>query len=683
MRRKTFFWLAFGLFGFGIVAIVRAQAVDGKHVKVTEWEKADVQQTRWSADGKVIQAAATEEEPTPARGFGSASPTRRPSRLQQRLQSIRNEPLRTSPPTEPQPITEVESGIVPSSGTSVLRSVVQPAEQPNEPRTLGPTPADPNPSSRRRPRPIAPPTTPSVPSTHSVQDTPQTSRPIRNNAPRAIESEGQVYKLKPATRMELDGVLATSKGPVLGVATMGPKTIVIGKEALYAVTIANGGEAIAENVEVLINIPGSADVSGTEPTNGRVTLETTEGGEGRLRWTITRLDRRSKANLAIRLIATDSQPFNFGVTWTHAPAAAVARVEVKQPKLALSLSGPSEILYGENKLFTITISNPGDGDAENVIVNLLPIVEGQQIAGIRKIPVLKAGESKQFQIELAAQHAGQLQIQTQAFGDFNLRAEAAQDVLVRRGHLEISLVAPESKYAGTVTSYQIRLANNGDATSDKVVLMAALPKQAKFVDATQGGEFDAARGAVIWKVGSVRPDVIRDFEFNCVLGEAGPNRLEVSANGTGDLSVLQSAVTLVEAIADLKLVVNDPQGPVPVGEDTEYEIQIINRGTKAAESVSVYAYFSEGIEPLQVSGARAELDQGQVVFQPVTRIAAGEKLTLTITALAETSGNHVFRAEVECKAPETKLATEETTRFYGKPRTTAGTPTPADAEIRR
>ena len=39
----------------------------------------------------------------------------------------------------------------------------------------------------------------------------------------------------------------------------------------------------------------------------------------------------------------------------------------------------------------------------------------------------------------------------------------------------------------------------------------------------------------------------------------------------------------LEALADLKLVVNDPQGPVPVGKEATYEIHIINRGTKAAD----------------------------------------------------------------------------------------------------
>ena len=64
--------------------------------------------------------------------------------------------------------------------------------------------------------------------------------------------------------------------------------------------------------------------------------------------------------------------------------------------------------------------------------------------------------------------------------------------------------------------------------------------------------------------------------------------------------------TKVESLADLKLVVNDPQGPIQVGEETTYEICISNRGTKAATEVQVLAQFSEGIEPVNVEGGKAD-----------------------------------------------------------------------------
>ena len=49
----------------------------------------------------------------------------------------------------------------------------------------------------------------------------------------------------------------------------------------------------------------------------------------------------------------------------------------------------------------------------------------------------------------------------------------------------------------------------------------------------------------------------------------------------------------------------------------------------------------------------------------IPRLGAGQEMLLRITAQASRSGDHVFRAELECNEPETKLAIEEWTRFYG------------------
>ena len=121
----------------------------------------------------------------------------------------------------------------------------------------------------------------------------------------------------------------------------------------------------------------------------------------------------------------------------------------------------------------------------------------------------------------------------------------------------------------------------------------------------------------------------------------------------------------MEALADLQLVINDPRGPVPVEEETTYEVLISNRGTKAAEMVDVVVFFSEGIEPISVTGGTAKVEPGQVVFHPIEQISPGEEVVYKIAARANRSGNHVFRTEVACEAADVRLVAEESTRFYG------------------
>jgi hypothetical protein len=157
-----------------------------------------------------------------------------------------------------------------------------------------------------------------------------------------------------------------------------------------------------------------------------------------------------------------------------------------------------------------------------------------------------------------------------------------------------------------------------------------------------------------------------------MLAEAGANRLEVLASASDDLTAATTCITRVEALADLKLLINDPQGPVPTGEPMVYELRIMNRGTKAAEGVQIAAFFSEGVEPIAVEGGSAELGVGQVVFQPIARIGAGQQVILKISAKADRAGTHTFRTEVVCSSPQTELAAQETTQFYENTASGAG-----------
>ncbi|MBN2294398.1 MAG: hypothetical protein JXM70_18360, partial [Pirellulales bacterium] len=130
------------------------------------------------------------------------------------------------------------------------------------------------------------------------------------------------------------------------------------------------------------------------------------------------------------------------------------------------------------------------------------------------------------------------------------------------------------------------------------------------------------------------------------------------------LQVSTAVATNVEAMADLTLDVTDPAGPVPVGKEAVYKMRIHNRGSKRAESIEAVAYFSQGIEPISVSGGRHKLGAGQVIFDGIDSLEAGQEVVYKITARADTPGNHMFRAEVHCRPLNTKLVSEETTHFF-------------------
>jgi hypothetical protein len=153
------------------------------------------------------------------------------------------------------------------------------------------------------------------------------------------------------------------------------------------------------------------------------------------------------------------------------------------------------------------------------------------------------------------------------------------------------------------------------------------------------------------------------MELKCVAKTPGVNQFRISAAASsGNLTANKVAETTIIALADLKLQVSDPNGPVAVGEPAVYEIRVSNRGADTAKDVNIVALFSEGIEPEQVEGGMYTVDDGRVTFRAIAEMPAGKDMVLRIRARASTAGTHLFRAEVLCQ--DIKLSAEETTRFY-------------------
>ncbi|HEV7225083.1 MAG TPA: hypothetical protein VGN42_20425, partial [Pirellulales bacterium] len=469
---------------------------------------------------------------------------------------------------------------------------------------------------------------------------------------------------KPAAKTSAaeKGVLFARKSPVLSVETRGPRRITVGRPAEYKVVLKNEGELAANEIVVQINLPSSVELQDSRTSAGSVA--STENGGGILQWTINSLAGGSREELALDLVSRENHPFDLAVRWTSAAMGSNATVEVQEAKLELKISGAREVLCGAKEIYRLSVSNPGNGDAENVVVRLLPLVPGEGEPSSHRLETIAAGDTKMVEIELVARQGGQLLIQAEVTAEGDLRAAATEEVAVRQAALDVAIVGPGRQYAGAVASYEIQLQNPGDAEARRVKLAAALPPQAEFVSCTRGGKLDAKRNRVVWTLDDLAPGAEESVGLKCLVQTAGENRIEAIAIADGDLKQTQVAVTQVVAVADLVLDVSDPSGPVAVGSDAVYELRVRNRGTKSAEAVEIVAFYSKGIEPLRAEGGAHEISPGTVAFDPIPALGAGEETVFKIHARADAGGTHRFRVELQCKSLGTKLTQEETTLFY-------------------
>jgi len=484
-------------------------------------------------------------------------------------------------------------------------------------------------------------TTPAYEEPRAILETPQAQIPRQQVPVRSISSS-----------------LLTSVGPQIRVDTVGPRSVMVGKPAEYSITVTNAGNVAADELYVRISLPSWVEVQADNISSGATQTQAEGPGQQKLVWTIDQIEPQSQQTLKISARANTNRPFDLMVDWTLRPISGVAQIEVQQPRLEMAVFGPKNVLFGDSAVYTIQLTNPGTGDAENVA---LEFSYGTRRLEKKIIGNIAPGEQNEVNVELTAQQAGQLRVAAVATADGGLKAEANEDILVRRAELEVGVIGSSLKFAGGVATYKVRVKNIGNATANGVSASIVLPPGAKVV-----GAQEAQSGSIAQDVGSLIPGAERIIGVQCQLMMPGENRIDAVVKSDGGLEKSASFTTRVEALADLKLTVSDPRGPTALGVDAIYEVHIVNRGTKAAERIKVVAQFSEGVEPIEANGGAADIVPGQVLFHPISRIEPGDELVLKIVAKADKAGNHRFRAELVAGDPDTRLIAEESTYYFGE-----------------
>ncbi len=598
-------------------------------------------------------------------------PARSATTLAERLKQIRQrmatEPQRPNPSSAPGPAARVAE----LPRTPGLRSVLK--RRPAAPSSAAEPPS--SPLSQSAPRELATADTEGISELTSPARTLSTDKnmlskrsgsgPVDSSRRTARRTRNaDIYSPSTpigSTTATTESLALVRKSPAMRVETAGPKAIAIGKEARYRVRLINQGTDSAEHVIVTVTLSETVEILNATARLGTVGRPAPSANRQQLAWQIDALPGQSQNELEIRLRPKTNDPIALQVDWTFRPSSLSASIEVQQPKLDMQLVGPTEMQYGETRVFKIQVSNPGNGAAEDVVVNLAATGAASQP---NRIGTLPAGATRQLELELKAGQAGVMEIRANARAAGNLSVNATHAVRVRRARLAVSVDAPQLLYAGAQANYRIQIANEGDALAKDVVLEVDLPRGAE-----NGLGIDnqpMAATSAKWRVGNLEPGSRREYNVRCVLTAPGRNPVSARMQGTTGLTAADAATTQVEAIADLKLVVNDPKGPIPVGQEVTYEVQVINRGSKEAKNIAVVAQFSDGIEPTSASGQPSELVPGQVIFDPIQMLPAGGQITLKIKSRATNSGNLRFRAELTCPDPDTKLVAEETTRFYSR-----------------
>nr|MDQ3330086.1 hypothetical protein [Planctomycetota bacterium] len=344
--------------------------------------------------------------------------------------------------------------------------------------------------------------------------------------------------------------------------------ITVGRECRCELVVKNSGVGAAGNVAVEAFFPGSVRLIGADPKP--------TASDDHLTWTIPSLAAGAEKRIAITLIPSEQGDLQVSayVRYTEAAATTLA---VREPQLAVTVSGPAEVAIGETVSQTITVSNPGTGTADDVTIEVnlpagLEHAKGAKLA----MPVgsLSAGQSQVIRLALFATQGGPQSIQVRATGGQTLRHDAHADVLVSAPTLKVIAEGPSLRYVGRDAIYRIRVTNDGGASANNVRVTHVVPSGFDFVRADKGGKFEAGPSQIVWYVGRVEAGQSVDLAAELTATSLGDHKHIVTISGEGGAKSEAIVQTAVDGTASLVVEVLDLDDPVEVGAETAYEVRV-------------------------------------------------------------------------------------------------------------
>ena len=454
------------------------------------------------------------------------------------------------------------------------------------------------------------------------------------------------------------GSLLELKQPGISINIAGPNAMVVGQETVYELVAKNQGNSNLNGLIVRLSLPNSVAIGNSVATSG-TTQPDREDGDNAILWEVETIAAGQTQTLKLPLKTTSPEHFAMNVEWTALPQSQSLQVKVNEPKLDLALEGPAEAEYGVPLKYRLRIKNPGNAVAKMVEVRLAAESFGSNQSVVGDIA---PGAERIIDVELLFEQGGVIPIQATATSSVSqVHSQSQIEVRVRQAKLVAKWEGSSSYYQGSVGDYRLILTNEGDAAINQAKCSVSLPKGADPIALPPGS---VRRGdSVQWDVKKLMSGESVTVPWRFTFSELGQAELVLQAESKNSGSVIAKHSVTVDAVEDLKLAVVPPVAPAPVDQQVPYEIEIHNRGTKAAKNVSVLAQFSEGVEPVKVEGHSGQIVPGQVVFESIPSIGPNERITLKVYAQANSAGIHRFRAEVKGASGEADLVQEGSTRY--------------------
>ena len=301
--------------------------------------------------------------------------------------------------------------------------------------------------------------------------------------------------------------------------------------------------------------------------------------------------------------------------------------------------------FGDNVTYTVTVTNDGIGDANNVVITDVldkglkflnatgNFTYDEKTGTITWTVDLAKGETKTFNVNVTVLGYGVLP-NTVAVGN----KTAVRNITVPE-IITVKEVNSSDIHIGDEITYTITVSNSGKINATNVVIRDILPEGLKFINASNGGVYDPVTGIITWILNITANSTV-DLTVDVCVNKSGNITNTVNVGNKTSNCTIESG-----DIVDLEIHIVADKSEIYVGDNIVYTVTVINNGPSDAINTIANILIPNALSILSYNATKGTFDITSGNWS-IGNLTNGEKVVLTFVAKALNEGNSTVYVNV-------------------------------------
>ena len=300
--------------------------------------------------------------------------------------------------------------------------------------------------------------------------------------------------------------------------------------------------------------------------------------------------------------------------------------------------------FGDNVTYTVTVTNDGIGDANNVVITDVldkglkflnatgNFTYDEKTGTIIWTVDLAKGETKTFNVNVTVLGYGVLSNTVVVGNKTAVRNITVPEIIT------VKEVNSSDIHIGDEITYTITVSNPGKINATNVVIRDILPEGLKFINASNGGVYDPVTGIITWILNITANSTV-DLTVDVCVNKSGNITNTVNVGNKTSNCTIESG-----DIVDLEIHIVADKSEIYVGDNIVYTVTVINNGPSDAINTIANILIPNALSILSYNATKGTFDITSGNWS--RNLTNGEKVVLTFVAKALNEGNSTVYVNV-------------------------------------